>query len=147
MIVLKRKKCIRCKILRNPSSFANNSNWTKHTICKTCHNKYASEHYRKNKSKYKENLRRRQKIAHDFINDIKSKNPCKDCGKKYPFYIMEFDHRNPNTKRDAVSKLRRHCSHKTISKEIAKCDLLCSNCHQARTYLRTHKTINKRASD
>jgi len=62
-----------------------------------------------------------------------------DCGIKYPWYVMQFDHRNPDTKEFIISKLA--WAGKTlveIEEEINKCDLVCANCHAIRTYSRAH---------
>ena len=64
--------------------------------------------------------------------------PCVDCGQRYPFYVMEFDHREGETKlfniADVTSKYR--TSRETLDRELAKCDLVCANCHRERTYQR-----------
>ncbi len=70
----------------------------------------------------------------EFINKLKDR-PCMDCGVKYPSVCMEFDHRTPRFKYQAVGNLASsHWSIKRIQQEIAKCDLVCSNCHRIRTY-------------
>jgi hypothetical protein len=59
---------------------------------------------------------------------------CKDCGVQYPWYVMEFDHRdgrNDNTRN--VTNIK---SIKRLKIELEKCDLVCANCHRARTYFR-----------
>jgi hypothetical protein len=58
---------------------------------------------------------------------------CMDCSIR-DFAVLEFDHRVPHDKRDDVSNLVRqyHCW-PTIAKEIAKCDVVCANCHRKRT--------------
>lgn len=66
-------------------------------------------------------------------------SPCIDCHIKYPHYVMQFDHRNPKAKFRAVATMMRHTvSWKRIEAEIAKCDLVCANCHAARTWKRAH---------
>jgi hypothetical protein len=73
------------------------------------------------------NTRGRQRL-----HVLKNK-PCVDCGGKFPPYIMHFHHRNPSTKTYNVgSMVNRKLS--DIEAEIAKCDLLCANCHGIRTY-------------
>lgn len=62
--------------------------------------------------------------------------PCMDCGGTYPPICMDFDHRPGEKKVADVSKLRRSATVDAILAEIAKCDLVCSNCHRIRTYAR-----------
>lgn len=57
-----------------------------------------------------------------------------DCGDSYPPYVMDFDHvRGVKTRN--VGNMRT-CSIETIQREIAKCDVVCSNCHRERTHSR-----------
>lgn len=74
-----------------------------------------------------------------LLNQLKSA-PCADCGNTYDPVCMDFDHREPGTKRGAVSSLFR-LGAKAVLAEIAKCDVVCSNCHRLRTYRkRNHET-------
>ena len=62
--------------------------------------------------------------------------PCADCQVRYPYYVMQFDHiagRGPKLfdLGKAVSK-----SPALLIKEIDKCEVVCANCHAARTYFR-----------
>ncbi len=80
----------------------------------------------------------RERNARDYargralIDELKSV-PCADCGVEYPPYVMDFDHRDPNTKLFRVSS-RTHHSTEKLCAEIAKCDVVCSNCHRIRTH-------------
>ena len=62
--------------------------------------------------------------------------PCADCGISYPSYIMDFDHRGDKT--FSIGSSRTRVSAARLLAEIAKCDVVCANCHRARTYLRRH---------
>lgn len=58
--------------------------------------------------------------------------PCADCGGTFPLVCMDFDHRDPAAKLYTISNgLQR--SHASLIAEIAKCDVICSNCHRIRT--------------
>ena len=73
-----------------------------------------------------------------FIETLKLK-PCMDCNGIFPPCVMEFDHVR-GKKHKPVSQLR-HNKMETLLLEVAKCDLVCSNCHR----MRTHKTDRTRA--
>lgn len=83
---------------------------------------------------------RREKIAvgwktfRPLVNLLKA-GPCLDCGVSYPPCVMDFDHREPGTKRFNVSQMAGQ-DEATIRAEVAKCDLVCSNCHRLRTSAR-----------
>jgi len=65
--------------------------------------------------------------------DIKS-NPCRDCGRTFPVVCMDFDHRDGSVKLYNVgSMVAHHYNRGLIEEEIAKCDLVCANCHRIRT--------------
>lgn len=67
-----------------------------------------------------------------IVNEAKAV-PCVDCGVQYPPYAMDFDHRGD--KRDAVAHMvSGRCSEQTLREEIAKCEVVCANCHRIRTY-------------
>jgi hypothetical protein len=62
--------------------------------------------------------------------------PCLDCRRRFPFYVMQFDHRDGTKKRYTVSQMISRAGTKTILAEVAKCDIVCANCHRDRTYRR-----------
>lgn len=66
--------------------------------------------------------------------------PCTDCGKKYPYYTMQYDHARGVKKYEMSTIFRR--STKIILEEIAKCDVVCANCHTERTYQRAQAKKN-----
>lgn len=68
------------------------------------------------------------------IAALKSTNPCMDCGGVFPQECMDFDHRPGETKVKAVGTMVAHGHNKEkVYAEIAKCDLVCANCHRTRT--------------
>ena len=62
--------------------------------------------------------------------------PCLDCGRSLPPVAMEFDHRNPSTKCGLVTHMPGRALDRRILEEVAKCDIVCTNCHRQRTFLR-----------
>ena len=71
------------------------------------------------------------------IKETKEK-PCMDCGIQYPYYVMQFDHRDPKIKIKNVSLMWNY-SDKKFFEEVAKCDIICANCHFEREHQRRHK--------
>lgn len=65
----------------------------------------------------------------------KASRPCKDCGNKFHPEVMEFDHVR-GEKLFQLSDAVRGKSLRDIATEIAKCDLVCANCHRIRTFSR-----------
>jgi hypothetical protein len=69
------------------------------------------------------------------LDGIKDR-PCADCGGRFSPCAMDFDHRAPQAKRIAVSRMIGRAGTATIMAEVAKCDIVCANCHRVRTYRR-----------
>jgi hypothetical protein len=73
--------------------------------------------------------------------------PCTDCGDDYPPYVLEFDHCRGQKIRAIGSMISSHRdSIEALLAEIAKCDVVCANCHRARTYNRLGLTDKALAS-
>lgn len=79
----------------------------------------------------------------DFI--IKTKDiPCADCGIRYPFYVMDFDHIDEESKTREVSYMfTRNWSLAKITAEAEKCEVVCANCHRIRTYNKRQAKVAK----
>lgn len=69
-----------------------------------------------------------------FVQEAK-RRPCFDCGNLFPPAVMEFDHRIAAEKTFNLSRAREH-PFALVKVEIAKCDLVCANCHRVRTVRR-----------
>lgn len=94
---------------------------------------YAKEYRREHWEEELEQRSSKAELYRERLATIKSV-PCCDCGRSYPSFVMDFDHRDPTTKSftlaTAVTGTR---SWESIEAEIAKCDIVCSNCHRIRT--------------
>lgn len=62
--------------------------------------------------------------------------PCLDCGRTLTVAAMEFDHLVPGAKRGELSYLAGRVRIGSLLEELAKCDIVCANCHAERTYHR-----------
>jgi len=76
-----------------------------------------------------------------FVNNLKS-NPCTDCEVTYPPWVMQFDHVK-GTKIKGIAHMLGSPRQK-LEEELAKCELVCANCHCERTHSR--KIVSKRIS-
>lgn len=74
---------------------------------------------------------KRRRANKEWMDRAKDK-PCADCGGRFPTVCMDFDHRDPALKSFRISEggLRSRVS---LEAEIAKCDVVCANCHRVRT--------------
>jgi hypothetical protein len=75
-------------------------------------------------------FRARRSVA---LLEIKKKLSCSVCSENHPA-TLDFHHNNPNEKVMGVGKMiRLGLSMDRILAEIAKCTVLCSNCHRKET--------------
>lgn len=81
---------------------------------------------------YKQKFKQKAKqSARDFVESIKQSSSC-SCGENH-IRCLEFHHRNPDDKQHLISKMvASGYSIKAIQSEIAKCEIICSNCHRIR---------------
>lgn len=99
--------------------------------CRACQSQYSNQHYIDNKAKYLERNKKQRSKIRQFLKELKESTPCADCGIIYPAYVMDFDH--SGNKRFNVSQMAGY-SLDMVVKEIAKCEIVCANCHRKRTY-------------
>lgn len=75
-----------------------------------------------------------------LIYEAKEKTPCSDCGKIFHPCQTEFDHvpgRGPKLFNLGIREARAF-DELSIRREMAKCDLVCRNCHAMRGWKRAH---------
>ena len=120
------KRCSRCSELKDLSEFTfkNEARGWLHGFCRGCHKKWNRAHYERNRSTYIANAQRNSAVYHAdnlrHVIDYLLRHACIDCGED-DLIVLEFDHRDPSTKRMAVSSLLRYSSWSAIDAEIAKC--------------------------
>jgi len=131
------KTCSTCKISKFEEDF-NKRTLKKSVIlqasCKSCNAAYNKKHYEVNKKSYIEGNKARINRTKKLLFEYKAKTPCMDCGGRYPHFCMDFDHRDPETKLFNVSVLAHRGGKQKLLDEMAKCDLVCANCHRIRTF-------------
>jgi hypothetical protein len=136
------KACLTCGSLKEDSEF-----WRKggklQSKCRNCLRAYHRSYYKSHKSRFIEKNRRnknRQRARLRAIMWAAKQRPCEDCGQEFHPWVMEFDHRDPETKQAAVANLvSKGCPDARLLEEISKCDVVCANCHRMRTYQRLQK--------
>lgn len=104
----------------------------------TLHDRITAENERTRQRKQARSVERKRagrytarESALAVIYDAKAGHPCTDCGFSYPVVCMDFDHVRGEKKFNLSSS--HGYSEATIREEIAKCELVCANCHRIRT--------------
>ncbi len=92
-------------------------------------------YYDKNRQMYYERNERNRLARRAVIDQHKAK-PCADCGEQYPPYVMDFDHLESVDKVGNIATYWQRWGMAKLLAEIAKCEVVCSNCHRERTHRR-----------
>lgn len=71
--------------------------------------------------------KRSQKVARENKRKLKQGLFCIKCGEN-DWRCLDFHHRDPKTKKFTISG--QNHSKQALMEEIAKCDVLCANCHR-----------------
>jgi hypothetical protein len=135
------RRCCTCRVTKAASEFyfSNRSLGERQKYCKECKSAYNRAWYSKNRAKQIADVqrtnRRRRAEGRALLIELKSQ-PCTDCGGTFPPKAMDFDHVS-GTKEAAISALvAQGAVMKRLLAEIAKCELVCANCHRIRTWRR-----------
>ena len=94
--------------------------------------------YQRNREQVFARKNRKKAELRALARQMKSR-PCADCGVRYPYYVMDFDHVDGD-KEMIISTLVNRGGRTRLLAELAKCDVVCSNCHRERTWQRLRMT-------
>jgi 5-methylcytosine-specific restriction endonuclease McrA len=96
--------------------------------------KTSKKYYDKNREKIINYSRERKRKLYYEVFKLRYQGRCAACGNP-DYRVLDFDHLNPEEKIDSISGLvSRGSSWWRIEEEIAKCQLLCANCHRIKTF-------------
>ena len=102
----------------------------------------AQRHYWSNRPAYLRRARNAKrelrKTIHEYTRNYKKANPCVHCGES-DWKCLAFHHRDPSQKLFTIGEASSKCqSLSTLIAEIAKCDVVCHNCHARLTIDQEH---------
>ena len=134
MYTVNMKECSKCGVKKPLDKFRKRkaSRDGYEPSCKECRRAHDNATY-KNSPERRTSIMEGREIAYkrnrEFIYKYLLENPCTDCGETNPV-VLEFDHL-----RDKVRNVSRAMglSLKSLKEEIAKCEVVCANCHRIRT--------------
>lgn len=133
---LQQKTCSGCGLTKPIAefNFRRRAAGVRHSYCRECGKRLTRSHYKRSKQAYLARNLRAYAERRGIVLAAKSR-PCADCGIQYPYYMMDFDHRDGASKLFSLNSVHR-VTKKAILREIEKCDVVCSNCHRERTHRR-----------
>jgi hypothetical protein len=94
---------------------------------------YMQRWYQANKAKHIGYVRNRDNKIDVWFKEYKRSLCCEVCGENHPA-CLEFHHLDPTQKSFSVSQRRNRPSLEKLIEEIAKCRVLCANCHRKEHY-------------
>jgi hypothetical protein len=130
------RRCGRCGELKRTDEFAwrRRRKGQRDNMCGPCRSAYGREHYLANRQKYIDAEARRKRARAEtrtrYLIGYFGRHPCADCGETDPL-VLEFDH--IRDKRFEVTNQFASRNWQEILDEIAKCEVVCANCHRRRT--------------
>ena len=144
--------CARCDQDKPPEAFAwrNKAKRKRAPFCRECQAAYMREHYLANRELYIKRARQSKRQIRlertRALLDYFARNPCTDCGETDPV-VLDFDHVGEKSF-DIGQMLAQHPWERVLA-EIAKCEVVCANCHRRRTASRrpTVRLLLSRSKD
>lgn len=127
------KVCQRCLIEKEEDEFHWNRKYSlkRSSYCRGCSAKIDSDRWHKSANRRESNkawIAKRTAENNEKILEYFRAHPCASCGEEDPL-VLEFHHKNPDEKTSDISVLKKSSTEKLFA-EIAKCDVLCANCHR-----------------
>ena len=100
--------------------------------CLACRKDYDMHRYISNKEfrdrQIRENTIRVKKVLLSYLNEIKAAG-CKYCTES-ELCCMDFHHRGDDKEFNVSDAINAAYALSRVQKEVAKCDVICSNCHR-----------------
>jgi hypothetical protein len=130
------RRCGRCKLEKPAEDFAwrRKKKGQRDNYCRPCRAAYKQEHYAANRQRYIDSAGRRKRMLVaeriDFLVTYLREHPCIDCGETDPI-VLEFDHLRD--KKFGIAAGLRDREWQSVLDEMAKCEVVCANCHRRRT--------------
>jgi hypothetical protein len=130
------RKCYQCGELKPMGDFAwrRKAKGQRDSFCRPCRSAYGKEHYAANRGRYIDQARiQKQRLALErttYLIGFFETHPCIDCGETDPV-VLEFDHLRD--KLFDIGQALPYRNWQSVLDEIAKCDVVCANCHRRRT--------------
>lgn len=134
------KRCPRCATVKLRPDFyrAKNRADGLQAYCRVCRAEIDHEEYERRVGR---SVPRRSRTSYAsargaWLRSLKAGRPCTDCERVFDPQVMQWDHLPQFEKTGDISAGFWGCMEEEILREIAKCELVCTNCHTIRTFRR-----------
>jgi hypothetical protein len=127
-----RGTCAKCGE-SNPAAFTPSALKRRTAWCRKCTNAYKQEVQPNGRPRASRYQATRRKKNVEWLWKIKAERGCERCGEKDPC-CLDFHHRNAATKAFPIGTKVHLVGRAKAEAELAKCIILCSNCHRKLHY-------------
>ncbi len=135
------RRCAKCGNFKPQAEF-HSSRTGQFSYCGDCRRAYDRRYYAdRGKEARLARTRVWRSAARAWMDALKAGRPCVDCGETYPACVMHWDHLPGHLKAADISDMVASRPRDVVLAELAKCELVCANCHVMRTVRRAHRTI------
>lgn len=105
--------------------------------CRPCSSEYQTRWHQaagvERKDRQVATRKARKETAQTYVSTYKERHGCADCHKKWPAYVLDLDHIGVGKDGMVSAMVNRGDSLEKIIQEMAKCEVVCANCHRCRT--------------
>jgi len=141
------RSCARCGEPKPMSDF-HRSRTGQFSYCGDCRRAYDRSYYAE---RGKDARLARSRAWRDgrraWMAALKEGRACADCGGMFPPFVMHWDHLPGHVKIAEISAMVGNRRREVVIEELAKCELVCANCHVMRTVNRARRAIREEPGD
>ena len=125
------KRCGKCGKEKPLDAFHFSTQRGRQAWCKACRKAYDAAYFQANKHRRQRGLDKHATFR-AWYQALKT-GPCTDCHQTFPPDAMHWDHLPEVDKVADLGFLAARHNKRRVLEEIAKCELVCANCHAVRT--------------
>lgn len=135
------RQCARCKKWKAHTEF-HASLTGQFSYCAECRREYDRQYYeQRGRPRRRERQKARRERQREWMAELKRGVPCADCGGVFPSAVMHWDHLPGREKIGSISTMLDSRTRTLVLNELAKCELVCANCHAIRTAARRRNGV------
>ena len=128
------RHCPRCERVLPLGAFNRSGDGRQHW-CRDCFRAYFRDRGDRHREQSRASRSKRQGAGRAFVRAHLDAHPCVDCGED-DLAVLEFDHPRGDKQADVARLLMTGARLSRIESEVARCDVVCVNCHRRRTATR-----------
>lgn len=141
------RSCSKCGRSKPRSEF-HQSRAGNFSYCRECRRAYDRRYYmERGKVARLARVKAWRGEARAWMEELKKGRACADCGGMFPSCVMHWDHLPGHLKIADISGMVANRKRSVVLEELAKCELVCANCHVMRTVIRSRRSISEDRGD